>query len=289
MNAADRYEWATDADPSRNYCLWDYTRRAPSEDKWRSVNLLFRSFELAGLDARAYDIVDALREAIGPFRTVYGVKLHEGALSWEFYFYDYQRLQREVSMTRVIEALSPWCRCTARPDDALPYFMFSLDIDNALVRGERALDVLHMYVGNPGSTVSSGIAYAVTAASITLENFYFFFDAKQHQAEATAKICSSAYFDPARVALDEVLAPQLRDCDTLCVANKRTHDCVYFSGVDVGQLQFFLARHDYPAGIRDFVTSNAGLLDHLLFDVGTDYRMENGQLRILKTGFYGVF
>ena len=30
-------------------------------------------------------------------------------------------------------------------------------------------------------------------------------------------------------------------------------------------------------------------LDHMLYDVGFDYRMEGGRLNILKSAYYGVF
>jgi hypothetical protein len=145
-----------------------------------------------------------------------------------------------------------------------------------------------MYVGNPGSTVSSGIAYAVRAERTVLENFYFFFDGERQQQAAADKIRSSAYFDP-RMDIDEVLVPGLRDCNTICVANKQTHDCVYFSGIDVGQLLHFLERLRYPADIVSFVRDRRGLLDHLLFDVGFDYRVEQGRVTVLKSGYYGVF
>ena len=76
---ADRLEYATTADPARNYCLWDYTPAAPVEDKFRAINLLLQSFDHAGMPEPAYALLDALREAIGPFRTVFGVKLVPGA------------------------------------------------------------------------------------------------------------------------------------------------------------------------------------------------------------------
>jgi len=173
MKAAERYEYATSRDPSLNYCLWEYSPAVPAEDKFRSVNLLFQSFDYAGIDARAFDIVDAIREAIGPFRTVFGVKQLEDSLAWEFYFYDYKRRQREVSISRVLEAIRPLARCDLAINESLPYFMFSLDVDAELAGGRRDIDVVHMYVGNPGSTVSSGIAYALRAQGTTLENSTF--------------------------------------------------------------------------------------------------------------------
>ena len=287
--AAARYEYATRDDPSRNYCLWDYAPAAPAEDKFRSVNLLYQSFAQAGIDSRAYDMVEALRDSIGSFRTVFGIKQLRGRLAWEYYFYDYARQAREVSITKVLAALRPYVRCVVRANESLPYFMFSLDVDPELARGERDMDVVHMYVGNPGSTVSSGIAYAVREDATVLENFYFFFEAGRQQEEAAEKIRSSAYFDEKQVSIDEVLVPELKGCQTICVANKQTHDCVYFSGIGVDQLLHFLERLSYPRTIVSFVRDNRGRLDHLLFDVGFDYRVESGRLTVLKSGYYGVF
>jgi hypothetical protein len=175
------------------------------------------------------------------------------------------------------------------PNENLPYFMFSLDLNHKLVSGSNSLDVVHVYVGNPGSTVSSGIAYALRADSTTLENFYFFFDARSQLADVAGKIASSAVFDDSVLPIEAVLIPRLRDCRTICLANKQTHDCIYFSGVDVDQLQWFLEWLQYPAAVTAFVRENRNNLDHLLFDVGFDYRMERGALRILKSGYYGVF
>ena len=289
MDLASRLEYATEEDPSLCYCLWPYERPAPAADKFRAVNLLFHSFDLAGMPAGAYDIVEALRDGIGPFRTVFGIKWVDGRLGWEFYFYDYLRQRRTVSARRVLEALRPLVGSSVVLNESLPYFMFSLDIDAALSRAERGIDLIHMYVGNPGSAVSSGIAYGVREDSTTLENFYFFFDARSDIAQAARKIETSPHADLSRIALDEILVPELRDCRTLCVANKRTHDCIYFSGVSVEQLLHFLQRLDYPAATQHFVRQHCGVLDHLTFDVGFDYTSRHGRLQVLKSGFYGVF
>ena len=289
MRLADRFEHATAVDPSLNYCLWDYRPAAPAEDKWRSVNLLYQSFDLAGLGDRAFQLVDALRESIGAFRTVFGIKLVGDRLAWEFYFYDYDRQQRSVSASRVLAALQPWLGCKLQVDEQLPYFMFSLDFDADIAAGNRALDVAHLYIGNPGSAVSSGIAYGLRRGGCTLENFYFFFDAVRERDQIIDKLNCSAHGIAGQVPIEQVLVPELADCTTVCVANKSGHDCIYFSGVDVGQLAYFLARLDYPAPVRQFVAEHRDRLDHLRFDVGFDYRAEGGRLQILKSGYYGVF
>ncbi len=289
MSLADRLEFSTPADRALNYCLWEYDRPTPPEDKFRSINLLYQSFGLATIDQRAFSMVDAIRDCIGPWRTVFGIKYVDRRLAWEFYFYDYRRRLREVSISRVLAAIRPYISCRISPNEALPYFMFSLDLNEDLVAGRHDMDLIHVYVGNPGSTVSSGIAYALRRESTTLENFYFFFDAATQLPEAAKKIGSSAVFDETRVPVEEVLVPELRRCKTICVANKQSHDCVYFSGIDVDQLILFLARLEYPPETVAFVRDNRSNFDHLLFDAGFDYRLEKGALRVLKSGYYGVF
>jgi len=290
---ADRLEYLAADAPCFNYCLWPYEPRLPVTGKFAGVNLLYQSFAAAGIDPRAYDLVDRIRAGIGPFRTVFGIKWAGGRLSWEFYFYDYARREREVSISRVLDVIRPLAPCGIRVNENLPYFMFSLDIDDALVTGARDLDVVHMYVGNPGSTVSSGIAYAVKAAATTLENFYFFFDAETQLADARAKIACSARLDATHFDVDRILHPEFRACRTICVANKQAADTVYFSEVDVDTLLSFLRLLDYPPSTIRFVENNRGLLDHLRYDVGFDYMAEGGgtaaAIRVVKGGFYGVF
>ncbi len=283
------FEMTTDQDQYYNYCWWPYLPVASTAGKFRPVTLLHQSFALAGLDERAYELVHAIREAIGAFRTVYGVKLLGDRLAWEFYFYDYQRRERTVSITRVLNAIRPIMRCDVPINESLPYFMFSLDVNGALVSGARNLDVVHMYIGNPGSRVSSGIAYALTAEATKLENFYFFFEAKRDLRQAAEKIFCSAHVDPASMDIDRILLPELRDCNTICVANKQANDTAYFSGVKVDQLLFFLKLLNYPTEIVQFVNHNHDKLDHLLYDVGFDYVSRGGELVMVKSGYYGVF
>src|SRR5271163_2274161 len=129
MNAAVRFEYATADDPALNYCLWEYSPVAPAEDKFRSINLLLQSFDFAGVDGRAFEIVEAIRDGVGAFRSVFGVKFLGDRLAWEFYFYDYARREREVSISRVLKAIRPFVRCDMPINENLPYFMFSIDIN----------------------------------------------------------------------------------------------------------------------------------------------------------------
>ena len=167
--------------------------------------------------------------------------------------------------------------------------MFSIDIDDDLISGEKDLEEIHMYIGNTGSTVSSGICYSLKNRGIRLENFYFFFDAKKEMSKITNKVSCSAYMDSTEININQILWPELRNCKVIVVANKQKNDSVYFSGIDVDQLIFFLKRMDYPAELIFFVEENRSNLDHLQYDVGVDYRMQGKDLVILKSGYYGIF
>lgn len=282
-------EYTAADDKYFNYCWWPYNPIGSTEGKLRPSSLLFHAFHLAQIDQRAYELVERIRTNIGMFRTVWGTKQIAGEMQWEFYFYDYQRRDRDVSITRVLDLIRPLISCDLEPDERIPYFMFSMDIDEQLLAGRRNLDDLQIYIGNPGSTVSSGIAYEQRGDQLSLKNLYCFFDAKRQLRQVAEKIQCSAHLGRQSVALDQILYPQLRTCHTICVANKKDCDTIYFSGVDVSQLSFFLEKFDYPEATREWVTQHRSQLDHLLFDVGFDYHADQQGLHVVKSGYYGVF
>src|SRR5262249_45031752 len=74
MSDTGRREYTTPHDRYYNYCWWGYQPVAPTEHKFRPVSLLFHAFEVAGVDGCACEVVEVLRNALGPFRTVWGTK-----------------------------------------------------------------------------------------------------------------------------------------------------------------------------------------------------------------------
>ena len=270
-----------------DYCQWPYDPPAPTFGKLRQSSLLWAALDAAGAHENLYAACRELRRVLGPFRTVYGVKLQGGILSFEFYFYDYARLDRELSIPKVLAALSPYVRCDLPPVQHRPYFMFSLDLDDQIVTGQSPLREIDVYVGNPGSSVSSGICYAHRDAGLELKNFYFFFDAHAEQRHIADKVAASAHLD-APFDLDQILWPEMVDCGVIVVANKRRHDGIYFSRISSTQLGQFFARARWPAAVRGLYAQNARRFDHLLFDIGIDYAVENGRVVILKSAFYGL-
>ncbi|MBE7182860.1 MAG: hypothetical protein INR68_00465 [Methylobacterium mesophilicum] len=288
MADASVLEWAEPGDQYRDYCLWDYAPQAATQGKLRSASLLWHSFDTLDKSGRLRAMVEAVRAAIGPFETVWGVKESGGTFSWELYFYDYRRFDRRVSIERVLDALRPFAASALTLSRTRPYFMFSLDLDAALGAGRRGIEDISVYMGNPSAGVSSGICYNYSAEGLRLDNLYYFFDRRSDWDAAVGKITCSAHLDLDRIVLSELLWPELRDCAVIVAANKRFGDGVYFSRIRIDQLIFFAARMNYPAAIQRFLCDNRGLLDHLFFDVGLDYRMVDGRLEFTKSAYYGL-
>lgn len=284
-----RVELVTADDSFFNYCLWQYQPLIPPVGKFKAANMLYHSFEVAQAHANAFRIVQLIREAFGVGNTVWGVKLINGALAWEFYIYDYRRRERERSISRLVEAIAPIASCSVPVDENPPYFMFSIDIDQRLLSGAGGLDEIHMYIGNVGSSVSAGISYSLTREERRHENNYYFFKAKEHREDIIGKICCSAFIDSPSIDVDSILWPELADCSTICLANKQHNDCIYFSGITVAQLLFAMTKLGYPVEIVSFIRNNRLKLDHLLFDFGVDYTLKNGRMSVVKSGYYGTF
>ncbi len=271
-----------------DFCLWDYPPPRPAQGKLASANLLWRAIEASGEGDALVAACETLRSGLGPGMTVYGVKSSRGRLAFEFYFYDYARLERKVSVSRVIDILQPAVTHDLKRLEGRPYFMFSLDLDEAIVTRQRPLEIVNLYIGNPGSSVSSGICYEVGAAGARLANFYFFFNAKTQMQEVRGKAACSAHHDLRGAVLEPLFRKPWLDCEVAVVANKQRNDGLYFSRVGTPALIDFLETQAWPEALTAFVRDNSADLDHLLWDLGVDYVVEDSKAQIVKTAFYGL-
>ncbi|WP_027062473.1 hypothetical protein [Mesorhizobium loti] len=285
---ADLFDWAQPEDTQFDYCLWPYKPVAATTGKLRSSTLLWQSFEALGAPPLLGEMVRAVRSEIGPFRTVWGVKQKGADFSWELYFYDYERLERDVSIERVLGALATYAPSRLALSPKRPYFMFSLDLDAALGERQRAIEEISVYLGNPSSVVSSGLCYQLTASGLRFDNLYYFFDAKDDWEDIVGKVAASAHLDLDGLDVSSILWPELCDCGIIVVANKKYNDGIYFSRIRIDQLIWFVDKLGYPYTIKAFLQAHKHQLDHMLYDVGIDYRMIDGKLEILKSAYYGV-
>lgn len=274
-------------DAYRDFCLWDYAPAAPPEGKLRAAGLLWEA--LAHMQAPPFfaEALRALRAALGQGAVVWGLKHAAGTISLELYFYDYARMERRVSIERILRILSPWIACEVPAPPGCPYFMVSLDLD-AQVAASRRIPALNVYLGNPGSSVSSGMSCEVTADGIELRNIYNFFDANNEGSAIRRKIVESARLDLRHYRHDMLLWPEMAGCRTVVVANKRTADGLYYTRLRVGQLLWFLRRCGFPAPLVAAIEARRDRLDHLLFDGGFDFRMVGSRMEITKSAYYAL-
>ena len=280
---------ARPSDPARDFCQWPFALpRPPAPNALRSEALLYAACAAAGFDGRMEALLTRLRDAWGRFETVWGVKCAGGALSVELYFYDYDRTGRRRGLAEFRRTVAPVIDCAVPARDELPYFMFSAEVDAAtLARGR--LEQVDLYLGNPGSSVSSGLCYGLEwDGAREFRNAYFFFDARREGERAWDKLTESV-FVPQGADRTDFFWPEMEGMEILVVANKRHSDALYFSRIDVDSLRVFLARLGFPEPLQAFLAENHGRLRHHLFDAGWDFRCApDGHVHPVKGGFYGL-
>ena len=276
----------SDEDRYFDYCLQPYDPIRDPRGKLRSECLLWNSLDVTDAPGELDEALHAVQATAGRDMTVFGIKHHQGRMWWELYFYDRQKEDDAVRAESIIDALAPWCTFAARPRESVPYFMFSFDVfPETACKG--AVDVVNLYL--PYYEVQGGRSYKLSAAGLEMDNVYRFLHPKTEIREIVHEIHQSVYVDYTRISLSDVLLPELIDCNRICVAKKRFADAIYYSGLDIGQLIFFLRRFAYPIEVLDFVESKRGELDHLRYDVGIDYLMQpDGSLVMKKSGYYGT-
>jgi hypothetical protein len=270
-----------------DYCLEPYRPRRPWRGKLRHENLLWLSLAVGGgLDALRPPLL-ALQDLLGRDMTVWGVKWDGVRLFWEIYVYDPEKEDPNATLHGISQAVQPWLRILPRPRESIPYQMVSLDLDEATI-ARGTIEEVNLYLtGGPGH---AGRSYKARADGFELENTYRFLDAKREIDQILPLVKASVFVDYTEPPqLSKVLIPELFACKKICVAKKRSHDGVYFSGIAVEQLMFFLKRFRYPTGIVDFLTRRHESFEHLSFDVGIDYVAgEGGAMTYPKTSFYGT-
>jgi hypothetical protein len=269
-------------DRFHDYVLGEYAPLAPHEGKLRSVNLLFESFALLGVEREGRGLVERVIGALGPFRTVWGIKQVPGTglVGWELYFYDFERTHADLAIGRVREALAGAIAIDAEEPRPLPWHMWSVEISPAHLRREQAASI-DVYVDMR--------SYKIRGKACAFENVYTFHDPRADIDAVLHRLRSSFHFDERRGDLRALMPPSLFRCGRVCVANKRAADAMYFSRIGTRAARAFVAANGYPRAMARFFEAHEAELSHLLWDVGVDFRGDDGPLRVTKTSVYGSF
>lgn len=274
-----------------NYCLWPYSPSRPlSDDCQPALALLLESFRHFDVEEYGYQLVSNLIHLLGPCKTVFGIKSCRDVPSWEFYFYDYQQLNRACSSRSIISCFPRGSWPQPELDDGLPYFMFSLEL--TLDQIKQALPpTLTLYLGNPGGTLFGGKSYGVDPETgcWLYQNSYHFYDCQAHRSDIAQHVASSLHLPRCFGGdLPFKIHPYL-SCQTLCIAHKRHCDGLYFSGVTLASvLQFFTDYRCQPF-LASFLSHRYSMFDYLLFDIGLDCQADGMTSSYPKTAIYASF
>lgn len=271
-----------------DYCHYAYSPLTGTGGlKLKSFNLLLDSFKQKNCSYIFYDLVQKIQNSIGADNTVYGIKKYKNKISWEFYFYNYGRENSKITVSNIIRTIKPFVVFKGKWNENLPYFMFSINISLDILKN-GLLPAFRIYITGQ-SDRRTGLSYLFDGKELKFENHYAFYDPKTEINELVEKIKSSVFIDFSKIGLNAILLPELILCKTICIANKKGSDCIYYSGIDINQFLFFLKEFGFPRGTVDFIEKHKAKLDHMQYDVGFDYKMKKNELKITKSHYYGTF
>ncbi|MDP2653392.1 MAG: hypothetical protein Q8Q08_05105 [Candidatus Omnitrophota bacterium] len=274
-----------------DYCHNPYMPIDSPRGRLSSDSLLYNSLLHSACQKAFRSIIKKIRDAIGSWNTVWGVKWGCNALTWELYFYNHRVRNPRKTAPNLLKVLRSYFHVPPFVEIDIkhqPYFMFSVDLSDDIF-GFKQIDGVHLYTeGRPG--ISQGNSYYWGHDGMYFENHYDFFRMPKETESFVHKVGHSLVLGKNRGSvLGHSLVRQLMPCYTICVAHKKNNDGIYFSRVNVDQLLYFLEHFSYPAHIVDFVRSRKEKLDHLLYDVAFDCALGPQGPVFSKSSYYSVF
>jgi len=268
-------------DPFRDFCQWDYDPvTTPPPDTLQQAALLAHSLDLTPEGTRLAEIFGRIRQKWQPFNTVWGVKSAAGQVSWELYFYDYDRAGRRNGIAALQDCLPDLFATDLSKADALPWFMFSVEFDAAtLTKGIASVD---LYFEAEGGTISAGQSEIWDGAQRLTKNDYRFYHGIAHRAQIKQDLRD----------LPPLPAPLSsgRYGEEVFVISRKSHsNAVYFSRVTTQDTLRFARETGFHSGLTEALAKDAGMLAPYRFDLGVDYLAGPSQGLLRRSAIYGIF
>ena len=267
-----------------DYVLEPYAPQTEKEGLWHSQTLFRHFLRHHGLLKQIWPIVSRLQEYLGLNKTVWGLKYdHNRNPGVEFYFYNHCRNDASnlMSVSRLSKLLAGLIHIDGVIDESLPYIMCSLELDLSRLK-ERTSEGFRIYLAGKNP---DGVSYLHHKNTLIRENRYWFYKAHSERDKVVKKMQNSLHGE-ARANL--LLHPQWCNCYTICFAEKRYTDALYFSRISTDNLQLF-AKNYLQSSIGELLQEESHRFAHLCWDVGYDFQRKANKRKatILKAGLYG--
>ena len=274
-----------------DYAYKTYRPIASCQGKILSDALLYNSFSQSPCQKQFLSLIKKIKNAIGPWNTVWGVKFEKGKMSWELYFYDHGRRNPNITVTRLLKIIRPDLKTPVFKGidiERQPYFMFSMNLSEDVFKN-REFEGVRLYTRGRWKT-AQGNSYYWNRDGCVLENLYNTYKIPAETVEWAHTLKHSFVFAPYLVEfLKSDLVRQLMVCGKISMACKRDKEGIYFSRVNIEQLLFFLKYFSYPDYVTGFISSQKQKLDHLLFDVAFDCALGPKGIVFGKSSYHGGF
>lgn len=272
----------TDDIPFRDFCLWDYAvEQTPNPNTLYQHSLLFDATELCGDSAFLQEIFGRIQAFWGPGNTVWGIKSEQGYLSFELYFYDYDRASRRLGMKDLAICLSDIMQLDLGDVDTRPWFMASVEIDS-LVAKKKVIHSLDLYFESDGGTIGAGVSEVWDGKDYQKKNDYQFFRRKEdaHLVDACLR------------ELNPMPAPYMPgryNEDIIVLSRKLRGTGVYFSRVNAADTLRFMSETKFSKSLIECFERDIAGYQPYLYDLGIDYIVSGGESVLRRSAVYGVF
>lgn len=282
---------ATERDVHRGVSFDAYRSLRPMRGKIRAENLLWSSLEHARARATWEAPLRAIQALVGRDRSVWSVLLdHEsGGLSWEVRVLNPDGHPPLGILEPLREILAPWMDLLPSLRGMPDYAILALRFDAASTGSPgRGMDV-EIYQRGPSPRVMQVLR--VDAGGPRPAGRDVALHPKRDIDEVLAEVKDSRVVDYSmdRRLLGRTLIPELFACRRLYVSRRDHCDALGFSGVNVDQLKFVHERFEFPEPMRAYLARHRDRLEHILFDVVTEYVARDGKIAHLRTGFRSCF
>ncbi|MEM7155567.1 MAG: hypothetical protein AAF799_22145 [Myxococcota bacterium] len=266
-----------------------YRLLRPIQGKIRAENLLWNSLSHAGVRETWEAPLRAIQSLVGRDRTIWTVVLdHEsGALSWEIRVLNDDDGRGALGVFGPLrEALMPGVELPAV--ESLPeYAVLTLRFDATSAQSPAMAIELHQ----PGATPRQMQLSRIDGDGLHPIGHDVALHPKRDIHDVLAQIKDSRFVDYSkdRQLLGRALVPELFACRRVYVGRRDDCDVLGFSGINIDQLKFVHARFEFPEAMRAYLNDHRDRLEHIMFDVTTEYVGRDGKIANLRTGFRSCF